>query len=221
MTSALCVRCRTITLLACLALGFGLSAVGPATAEPLPSLVLVASEQLDDPRFRQTVVLVTRHGGARSGAIGIIVNRPLRTTLRQIFPKIPESADAPALHYGGPVSPENLVYLFRTTQQVPAEVLEVHPRVYLAQSPALLGRLLHRELRADGLRVFAGYAGWAPGQLETEIRRGDWLLLPVGDDILFPSVPQGLWKELHRRASQRRTQAPAAPGEATAAAQPL
>lgn len=215
MNSALYVRRRALALLGGLLALTLLLAGQVGSAEPLPSLVLIASERLDDPRFRKSVVLVTRHGGARSGAIGVIINRPLRMPLRQLFPNIPkapDSGEAPALHYGGPISPQNLVYLFRTTQQVPADVLEVHPRVYLGQSPILLGRLLHRELSSEGLQVFAGYSGWAPGQLEAEIRRGDWLLLPVGDEILFPKAPQGLWKELHQRASQRRIVAPTSPG---------
>lgn len=185
--------------------------VGTAhAADPLPALLLVASERIDDPRFRQSVVLVIRHGGPRSGAIGVIINRPLRMSLRQLFPGIPEPTQSSSLHYGGPVSPENIVYLFRTTQTVPPEVLQVHPKVYLAQSPRLLGRLLHRDLPSERLQVFAGYAGWGPEQLENEIRRGDWLLLPVDDEMLFPSSPQQLWKELHRRASLRKTALPAA-----------
>lgn len=174
-------------------------------AEPLPALLLVASERIDDPRFRQSVVLVIRHGGPRSGAIGVIINRPLRLSLRQLFPGIPEPTQFSSLHYGGPVSPENIVFLFRTKQTVPPDVLQVHPKVYLAQSPSLLGRLLHRDLPSERLQVFAGYAGWSPGQLENEIQRGDWLLLPVDDEMLFPSSPQQLWKELHRRASLRTT----------------
>lgn len=207
-------RRRTLAFLGCLLTLMLLPAGRAGSSEPLPSLVLIASEQMDDPRFRQSVILVTRHGGARSGAIGVIINRPLRLSLRQLFPNIPEgpeSGAAPSLHYGGPVAPQNLVYLFRTAQQVPSDVLEVHPRVYLGQSPSLLGRLLHRDLRAEGLQVFAGYSGWAPGQLEAEIRRGDWLLLPVGDEILFPKAPQALWKELLQRATQRRIAAPAVP----------
>ena len=210
MSFALSVRHgRTLLLLGCLAaaliLRIGTARAADPQPSPLPSLLLIASERIEDPRFRQTVVLVIRHGGPRSGAIGVIINRPLRLTLRQLFPGIPEPADFPSLHYGGPVSPENLVYLFRTAQSVPQEVLQVHPRVYLAQSPQLLGRLLHREVAAERLQVFAGYAGWGPGQLEGEIRRGDWLLLPVGDDLLFRTAPRTLWKELHRRASLRST----------------
>lgn len=205
-------RRRALALLGWLAAMFAMLA-GPARAAapqpaPLPSLLLVASDRIDDPRFRQSVVLVIRHGGAHSGAIGVIINRPLRLPLRQLFPDIPEPAEFPSLHYGGPVSPENLVYLFRTGQAVPPEVLQVHPRVYLAQSPRLLGRLLHRELPAERVQVFSGHAGWAPGQLENEIQRGDWLLLPVSDAELFPAAPGSLWKELHRRATLRNTGGP-------------
>ena len=216
MIPSLIVRARrTLVLLGSLVLATVLLAGNAHAAEPLPALLLVASERIDDPRFRQTVVLVIRHGGPRSGAIGVIINRPLRMPLRQIFPGIPEPSQLPSLHYGGPVSPENIVFLFRTAQTVPPDVLQVHPRVYLAQSPQLLGRLLHRDLPSERLQVFAGYAGWSPGQLEGEIRRGDWLLLPVDDDMLFPNSPQQLWKELHRRATLRKTGHGEAPSSRT------
>lgn len=206
MISALNVRSRRmLILLGCLAILLILIVGRVFAAEPLPSLLLVASERMDDPRFRQAVVLVIRHGGPRSGAIGVIINRPLRLPLRQLFPNIAEPPDLPSLHYGGPVSPENLVFLFRTAQAVPPDTLQVFPHVYLARSPQLLGRLLHRDFPAERVQVFAGYAGWAPGQLEGEIRRGDWLLLPVGDELLFPTAPKSLWKELHRRATLRST----------------
>jgi putative transcriptional regulator len=63
---------------------------------------------------------------------------------------------------------------------------------------------------AEGLRVYAGYSGWAPGQLQREIHRGDWYLLPADADAIFSRDPAALWPELSKRAVLRHTRTPAA-----------
>jgi putative transcriptional regulator len=171
------------------------------------SILLVASRKIDDPHFQQSVVLVTRHG--RSAPIGVIINRPLDKHLGDALPNLP-GADKQRLHLGGPVAPNRLVFLFRGDSSPPGTI-EVIDKVFFGQQASLLGDLLAGKQPQRGLRVFAGMAGWAPGQLENEIARGDWFVLPVDAAALFERPPESLWPELYRRATQTTAQGGALP----------
>lgn len=176
------------------------------------SILLVASRDLDDPNFQQSVVLVTRHG--RSPPIGVIINRPLDVRLDKLFPALPQ-AGKHLLHRGGPVEPEQLVFLFRSAQAAEGAI-EVVDHVFISRNPLVLGELLKGTRAHEGLRVFAGFSGWAPGQLENEVRRGDWHVLPVEAKLLFEPPAGELWPQLYRRATQT-TAMPARPRVAPAA----
>lgn len=164
---------------------------------PKPGFLLVASRSLADPRFRETVLLVTRN--RHSGPIGIIVNRPGELTLDTLFPSYPAAKNF-KLFTGGPVNPKNISYLFRGNENA-AGTLKVSGRVYLSYNMALLGELLSGTRTHSGLRVVNGLAAWAPGQLENEIARGDWHVLPVSDEVIFDRPPADIWPELFRKAT--------------------
>ena len=95
---------------------------------------------------------------------------------------------------------EQLVVVFRAAV-APTEAIEVLEGVYMSSSRELLRELLGRENPVEGLRVFAGHAGWAPGQLESEVRRADWHLATADARMIFEEKPERLWQELERRAS--------------------
>lgn len=161
------------------------------------SFLLVASRKLADPRFRETVILVTRI--SHSGPIGIVVNRPKDITLDKIFPAYPGAGNF-RLFAGGPVNPEHVSYLFRGEGGA-AGTLKVSEHVYLSYNMPLLAELLSGSRPHNGLRVVNGLAGWAPGQLEKEIARGDWYVLPVNEEIIFDRPPADIWPELFRKAT--------------------
>lgn len=164
------------------------------------SILLVASTQMQDPRFMRTVVLVTRHG--RSPPLGVIINRPLPTTLGEIIPQLPDDEAKRPLFFGGPIAPNTLVFLFRSNQGSD-DAIAVAKDIHLGRSSATLNELLSGRHAHSGLRVFAGYAGWADGQLENEIRRGGWHVLPLDRELLFDKDVAQIWPELIRRASQQ------------------
>ena len=170
------------------------------TANPsaIPSLLLIASRKITHPVFRETVILVTRH--ADGGALGIILNRPLEIALDKIFPTLSGAAKH-KLHRGGPVDPGQVSYLFRGGEPA-ADSLMVADQTYLSSNAILLAELLGGKRAYTGLRVVSGYAGWASGQLENEIARGDWHLLPVDGAALFERPTATLWPDLHRRVTQ-------------------
>ena len=169
------------------------------------SVLLIAGEDMADPRFRQAVVLVTRHG--RSNAtLGVIVNRPLGTGLGRVFPELKHAAQH-RLYYGGPVAQGQLVFMLRG-ETAPATAIVVAERLFLGSDGDSLRALIEAATPSTRLRVFSGFASWAPYQLESEIDRGDWHLLPVDVDALFNDPPDGMWLRLWRRATQLMVQAP-------------
>ena len=173
------------------------------------SVLLIASEDMVDPRFRQSVVLVTRHGRTNS-PVGVIVNRVLDAGVDRAFPDIKQAAQH-RLHYGGPVAPGEIVYMLRS-ETAPAAAITLAERLFLSSDRDILRTLLEAPTPATRLRVFSGFASWAPYQLESEIGRGDWYLLPVDVDALFNDPLEEMWPRLWRRATQVMVQAPQVTG---------
>jgi len=167
-------------------------------AEDSPAFLLVASQHMADPRFRKSVLLVTRHG--KSGPIGVIVNRPEKITLDKMFPEYPAAKEL-KLFNGGPVYPEQVSYLVRGGDAV-ERTLAISGDIYLAYDIPILGELLSGKRRHKDLRVMHGLASWAPGQLEYEIKLGDWDTLPIDETVIFESNPSEMWKDLNRRANR-------------------
>ena len=194
---------RTVVLLLCLG----------ATLAPRPGLgqiggsavLLVASTQMKDPRFQKTVVLVTRHG--RSPPLGVILNRPLDTSLGTLFPKLPDKEAKRPLYLGGPLAQNMLIFTFRSPNGS-RDAISVANEVHLGRSGTTLSELLNGQRSHRGLRIFVGYSGWIDGQLESEIRRGDWHVQPVDPDMLFDPEVDQLWPSLIRRATERTVRAP-------------
>jgi putative transcriptional regulator len=188
-----------------LAVGLWLVAVTAAGQDAPNGVLLVARPELGDPNFRETVVLVTRHPGG--GAVGVILNRPTRMPVGQLLPEHEGlRGRTDPLFAGGPVAPRALVALFRAPGR-PEASLRVLADVYLSLDGGFLDGLLRRPDAPRDLRLYAGYAGWAPGQLEAEIARDDWYVLEPDHDTIFRIDPATLWREMLRRASARSTRA--------------
>jgi putative transcriptional regulator len=154
---------------------------------------LVAARGMRDPNFAQTVVILIDHGA--QGAFGLIVNRPTRHTLAEIWPEI-AGLDAHPVFWGGPVFPNRLLFLLRS-DDAPQEMRRVIPGVHLGSDELTLKRII-----AEGeeeFRTYAGYSGWAPGQLDNEISRGDWHLVPAEGRFIFDPEPDEIWDELIQR----------------------
>ena len=163
----------------------------------LQGKLLVAAPSLLDPNFARTVVLMLAHG--EHGALGLVLNRPTVTTVSSPLPEWDDLATAPAVVFvGGPVS-EGTICLARVKSEV-----SVPSSGYLA----LQGPLGTVDLEADPafvapwierLRIFAGYAGWGEGQLESEMEAGAWWALDATEEDIFSREPERLWKGVLRR----------------------
>jgi putative transcriptional regulator len=179
--------------------------VGPAwAAEGAPNAIfLVANRDLADPNFAQTVVLVTNP--PQGAPIGVIINRPSTDLLADVMPDQPSlKGRKEVLFLGGPVARQGLVFLVRSPKP-PAEALLVLPNVFFVSDPDVIESLLKRKNPLEGVRVYAGYSGWGPGQLQNEIARGDWYVAPADAATVFDKDPKGIWPDLVERASSKPT----------------
>lgn len=160
---------------------------------------LVAGRRLGDPNFRKTVILLVRYGP--DGAMGLIINRPLAVKLSTILPDIKELAQSTEpLYIGGPVEPSAVLLLVKSLKQ-PESATAVMADVYLTSSVGALRRLIEKRNKSERFRIFAGYAGWAPHQLESECKRGDWFVLDADHKTLFDRKSAEIWPELIQRAA--------------------
>ncbi len=193
------------------ALVAGLALAGAAAAqqhEPPNGLLLVAKPELADPNFRRTVVLVTQAEDAST--VGVILNRPLKAKLSELLPEDAASANyKEPLFFGGPVMRRAIVALFRADTPPRAPAFHVLRNLYLTMHPDNIKQLLADPARR--YRLYAGFSGWAPRQLEGEFGRNDWYVLPADEGAVFRKNPEGLWEEMLRKAIRPKPQARRAP----------
>ncbi len=160
---------------------------------------LVAARRLGDPNFRKTVVLLIRYGS--NGAMGLVINRPTAVKLSTILPNIEElNQSTEPLYIGGPVEPTAVLLLVKTLKP-PESATPVIDDVYLTSSTEALRQLIKKADKSERFRIFAGYAGWAPKQLESECDRGDWFVLEADLETLFDRKSAEIWPELIQRAA--------------------
>lgn len=153
--------------------------------------MIVARESLPDPNFAGSIVLVMNN--LADGPVGIIVNRPTPISVAHLFPELKRLAGMPdKLYFGGPVDLGSVWFLFRAAK-APEDAIKACDGVYLSADRDLLFRLLSRKNPMDGLRIFVGHAGWAPGQLQAEIARGDWMLRSAKSNAIFSDKSQYPW----------------------------
>jgi putative transcriptional regulator len=172
-------------------------------AKPLTTILLVARAELPDPNFRNSAVLVMNNIGP--APVGVIVNRPTRIAVSRLFPDLERLAQLDdKVYFGGPVQTAAVSFLFRADTP-PENAVQVLDRVYISTHLELLRKLLTRDKPMEGLRIFIGYSGWAPGQLEAEIARGDWTLAPAETDAIFKGKSEHPWPDRQEPGAGRRT----------------
>ena len=160
---------------------------------------LVASRRLSDPNFSETVVLLIEYGP--DGAMGLVVNRPSNVKLSTVFPDVKTLKQRKdTVFVGGPVAVNQMLMLIRSSK-APAASKPVIDNVYMSASWKVLEGLIKKKTADQQFRLYAGYAGWAPNQLDFERTRGDWHVIKADADSVFALDPKVLWQELIRRAT--------------------
>ncbi len=162
---------------------------------------LVASRNIKDPRFSESVILLVRYD--IGGSMGLIINRPIDARLSDALPEIKELRNRnDSLYFGGPVSLDQLVVLYQSNSRV-EESVRVFDDVFISTSQKVLNGLIVDHRKEDKFRVYAGYAGWSSGQLDNEVLRGDWHLLQADSANIFDKDSSMIWHELIRSISVR------------------
>jgi putative transcriptional regulator len=157
--------------------------------DSLQGQLLISSPLLQDPNFRRTVVLMTHHDD--EGAMGLVLSRPSEI---RVADAVPELADLPGdelVYVGGPVQPEAVVVLVEHESE---PELPIVGNIAFMQADADVD-----ELDTVRARVFAGYSGWGPGQLEGELDESSWIVVPAEPDDAFAADPDELWRTVLQR----------------------
>jgi putative transcriptional regulator len=151
--------------------------------------------------FHRTVVLICQHD--KDGAFGLVLNRTSGSTLGDmVLAEVPDSIKEQSLFLGGPVQPSVLSFLHSDIFLPNANVL---PNLVLGHSLEALVEIGESFSSTQRVRVFAGYAGWSPGQLEQEMERKAWVSHPASADLIFAVDPLKLWRDiLQQKGSKYR-----------------
>ena len=170
-----------------------------ADAERMTGRLLVATPKLDDPNFARSVVLLLDHDD--DGALGVIISRPTTVQVAEVLPGWSDLVTGPdVLFSGGPVATDSALGVAvldgSDEEDAPVGWRPLYPGaglVDLDAPPELLAGVL------TGMRVFAGYAGWGAGHLESEIAEGAWYVVPAETGDLLDPDAEGLWRRVLRR----------------------
>jgi putative transcriptional regulator len=163
--------------------------------ESLQGYLLIALPSLGDPNFFHSVVLIAQHNS--EGALGVILNRPLETSIRKAWSRVadePYENDSP-LFQGGPCSsPLTVLHAAESDSDI-----KVCPGIHFTMQGPNIFSLVNRNVQP--IRFFIGNSGWSSEQLENEIREGSWLIAPAQARHIFGPW-EHLWQELTRQATQ-------------------
>lgn len=167
--------------------------------EPCPGDLLVAAPRMDDPIFGRSVIYIIQH--SLEGTLGVMLTRPGPTPIAQVLAAWEGiTAEPRTFFYGGPVRREAGIALAvakrGTTVDDSVQIHNIESRVYvidLDSDPAELAESV------EGVRIFAGYSSWAPGQLAAELSGGDWLVVPSLPADVLAARWVDLWAEVMRR----------------------
>ncbi len=175
---------------------------GPAVpqlhrANPGAGEFLVATRQLTDSVFSETVILLIEYG--KDGAMGLIINRPTKVLVSKLFPEVKElKKRSDRAYIGGPVEMYKVFLLLNSSKNPPGRSLHIFDGVYISPDMRTLRKMASEQ--NSKFRIYAGYAGWTSGQLEAEISRGDWYILAADEKAIFDMPAQEVWPSLIDRA---------------------
>src|SRR5947209_6210526 len=179
----------------------------------VPGALLVAMPSLTDPTFAGTVIYVLDHSD--TGTVGVVLGRPSQVAIRDVLPGWCDLAVEPGVfHVGGPCETDTALCLAvspTAVAQGDSPLRRVAGDVYLVDLDSDPGDL-QEEL--TGLRVFAGYAGWSPGQLARELAEGGWACVPgLAADVLGRASGPELWRRVMGRQTGRLAVLSTAPAD--------
>lgn len=190
----------------------------PALAQaPAKGMLLVATPEMRDPRFSETVVLLLHYES--EGALGVAVNRPTWVDPAAAFPDMDFLENyRGSIFVGGPVARANVLVLVRDPELDVPDTEPIVDGVYLSADPEFLRGIAVTAETDEELRLYAGHASWEAGQLDREIAAGRWQIVPATADLVFAQEPLELWRRVLALGSEMSVSLPL--GESAVAALP-
>ena len=153
---------------------------------------------MQDQYFKRAVILLTEHSDA--GSFGLIINKPIPLYLNDAIENAP-SFDS-KLGLGGPVQKETLHYLHRLGNLIPNSIEVMDGVFWGGDFEVIKSLIISGDLQPGDIRLFVGYAGWAEGQLNSEMETKSWIVAKASKDILFNAEPQKLWSAILENMGQ-------------------
>jgi putative transcriptional regulator len=181
-----------------------LRADGPAAKESC--YFLVARDDMPDPMFQQTVILMVPSAPENPVIAGVIVNKPTNVTLAQLIGRLPGlKHPGEKLYYGGPVDDDEPILLVRGTH--PAKgTTRLMDKLYTGTSADTITAILTHDWSPQDTRLFMGRAQWTRDQLRMEILRGAWDALPADVGLIFKGDPAAVWRGLQKHSHLREVE---------------
>ena len=163
-----------------------------AADEPAPGMFLIATRDLSGSGFSESVVLLIQHD--ENGTMGVVINQPTDIDLASILPEV-SSKVVSTLYLGGPVATYGILLLIKSANELNSAE-HVFGDIYASGNRELLAELLDTADTETSIRLYAGHAGWFPGQLDYEISRGSWRVVPASETMVFTDEPLKIWQQL-------------------------
>jgi putative transcriptional regulator len=172
------------------------AAIAAESSATLAGRLLVASPEMKDPRFVETVIYVVKHGA--DGAFGLVINRPLakgpiQDLLKGLNAETKGVKGEVVIHYGGPVKPE-AGFILHTDDVLLDNSTQVKDGIAVTSDAKLIDAIGRGKGPRQAL-VIMGYAGWAPGQLEAELKAEAWFVVPADKKLIFGNEPEKKWRQ--------------------------
>ena len=162
------------------------------TTQSLKGQLILDQGKLRGSFFHRSVILICQHDA--EGAFGLVLNRSTKNTVgNAVVANLPDTLKEETLYLGGPVQPQALSFLHHDTYLPDANVL---PNLNVGHSLDSLMEIGESYSSSQRVKIFAGYAGWSPGQLDDEMKRDTWLVHPATFDLVFAPEPEKLWKSI-------------------------
>src|SRR4051794_36606898 len=178
-----------------LAVFFVVAALPAAAADAARAQVLVAKRQLQDPFYRGTVLLVRAIGNDQH--VGLILNRPTKMTLGQLFPEHGPSQKVPdPVYVGGPNSSSVLFAIVQSKTSPGGKSIRMMPELFMVFEGDAVDRVI--ETDPGHARFLAGLVTWQPGELHDEIKRGAWYIMDAEPSVVLRKQTDGMWEDLVR-----------------------
>lgn len=156
---------------------------------------LVADPHMKGPYFQNSVVLLLEFGP--DGALGVIINRPTNIALEDVMPKDPGLGKINGkMFLGGPVAGSYPLMLLRTDKKPDEMARHIFDNIYYVSEHKTMDKVIRKMDGKDAVRIYAGHAGWYPGQLEGEVKRGGWLVVSADPFTVFDKEPKTIWDDI-------------------------